>query len=51
MKAMELIRGRFSTRLRINLVVVMSVLLFVGVVMVDKGVCVCVCVCGGECSF
>ena len=41
MKATELVRGRFSIQLRINLVAVMSVLF----VVVDEGVCVCVCVC------
>ena len=39
MKATELVTGRFSTQLRINLMVVMSGLF----VVVDEGVCVCVC--------
>ena len=41
MKATELVTGRFSTQLRVNLMAVMSGLF----VVVDKGVCVCACVC------
>ena len=41
MKATELVTGRFSTQLRINLMAVMSGLF----VVVDEGVRVCVCVC------
>lgn len=41
MKATELVTGRFSTQLRINLMAVMSELF----VVVDEGVCVFVYVC------